>query len=194
MASIFYGWWVVFACFFLGFYIHGAVFASFTAFFEPIAKEFGWSYTQISVAASIRGLEVGILAPIVGFLVDRFGPRKLIFCGSLTIGFGLILCSRTYSLPMFYGAFILIALGMSGCTATVLMTAVANWFRRDVGKALGLMASGFGVGGILVLFIVRLIDLYHWRTTFVILGLGMWLIGIPLSLFVRHRPELYGIS
>jgi len=192
MASIFYGWWVVFACFFLGFYISGAVFAGFTAFFEPIAEEFGWSYTQISVAASIRGLEAGILAPIVGFLVDRFGPRKLIFCGTLTIGFGLILCSWTYSLPMLYGAFILIALGMSGCTGTVLMTAVANWFRRDVGKALGLMACGFGVGGILVLFIVWLIDLYHWRTTFVILGLGMWLLGIPLSLFVRHRPEPYG--
>ena len=192
MATIFYGWWVVFACFFLGFYISGAVVAGFTAFFEPIAEEFGWSYTQISVVASIRGLEVGILAPIVGFLVDRFGPRKLMFCGSLTIGFGLILCSWTYSLPLFYGAFILIALGMSACTGTVLMTAVANWFRRDVGKALGLMASGFGAGGILVLFIVRLIDLYHWRTTFVILGLGMWLLGIPLSLFVRHRPEPYG--
>jgi MFS family permease len=189
MATIFYGWWIVFACFLLGFYISGAVVAGFTAFFEPIAEEFGWSYTQISVVGSIRGLEVGILAPIVGFLVDRFGPRKLIFCGSLTIGFGLILASWTYSLPMFYGAFILIALGMSACTATVLMTAVVNWFRRDLGKALGLMASGFGVGGILVLFIVRLIDLYHWRTTFVILGLGMWLLGIPLSLLVRHRPE-----
>jgi len=61
-----------------------------------------------------------------------------------------------------------------------------------MGKALGIMPCGFGAGGILVPLIVRLIDLYQWRTTFVILGLGMWLIGIPLSLLVRHKPEQYG--
>jgi sugar phosphate permease len=128
----------------------------------------------------------------MGFLVDRFGPRRLIFFGSLTIGFGFILLSRTSSLIMFYGAYIPIALGMSACAGTVLSTAVANWFRRNVGKALGIMSSGFGAGGVLVLLIVQLIDVYQWRATFVILGLGMWLLGIPLSLIVRHRPEQYG--
>ena len=93
MRKIFYGWWVVFACFFITFYIGGTAIFGFTAFFEPIAEETGWSYTQISIAASLRGLEMGILAPIMGFLVDRFGPRKLIFCGTLTVGFGFIFLS-----------------------------------------------------------------------------------------------------
>ena len=192
MKKIFYGWWVVFACFLIAFYVTGTVMFGFTAFFEPIAREFGWSYTQISLAASLRGLELGIFAPVIGFLVDRFGARRLLFLGTLSIGFGFILLSLTRTLGMFYGAFILIGAGTSACTGTVLAPAVANWFRKDVGKALGIMSCGIGAGGILLPLITSLIDLYQWRTTFVILGLGMFLIGIPLSFLIRHRPEEYG--
>jgi len=190
--GIFYGWWIVFACFLLAFYRAGTVGFGFTAFFEPIAEETGWSYTHISIAAALRGMEMAIFAPIMGFLVDRFGPRKLVFGGTLTMGFGFILLSQANSLTMFYGAFVVLAIGGGACAETVLMTAVANWFRRNIGKALAIMSCGFGAGGILVPLIVRLIDLYQWRATFVILGLGMWLIGIPLSFLVRHKPEQYG--
>jgi len=79
--KIFYGWWIVLACFLIIFYVSGAVVLNFTAFFQPISREFGWSYTAISVAASIRGLEQGFFAPVMGFLVDRLGARKLLFSG-----------------------------------------------------------------------------------------------------------------
>ena len=108
---VFYGWWVVFACFVIALYMSGVVFYGFTAIFEPIADEFGWSYTQISIAASIRGLEAGLLAPFVGLLVDRWGPRRLIFGGVVFIGLGLMLLSQSTSLGVFYAAFILMSLG-----------------------------------------------------------------------------------
>jgi len=190
--KIFYGWWIVLACFLIAFYFGGAIFYGFTAFFEPIREEFGWSYTQISLAASLRGLEMGIFAPLVGILADRFGSRKLIFWGTITVGFGLILLSRTQSLAMFYGSFLLIAFGAGGCASVVTMAAVANWFHRKVGLALGVMASGFGASGLAVPLIVHLIDVSGWRTTLIILGLGMWILGIPLSLVIRNRPEQYG--
>jgi len=190
--NIFYGWWIVLACSLIGLYVGGIVFFGFTAFFEPIREEFGWSYTQISLAASLRGLETGIFAPVVGFLADRFGSRKLILWGTIIVGFGLILLSRTQSLALFYAAFLLLAFGAGGCTTVVSMTAVANWFRRKVGIALGVMSSGIGAGGLMVLLIVGLIDLYQWRATLIILGFGMWALGIPLSLVVRNRPEHYG--
>jgi sugar phosphate permease len=192
VSRIFYGWWVVLACFFITLYRSGALSYGFTAFFEPIVEEFGWSYTQVSIAFSLRGLEMGILAPTMGFLVDRFGSRKLTFSGVLILGLGFILLGLSNSLGMFYGAFILLVLGGSGCAATVLMTAVAHWFRRNVGKALGLVGCGFGAGGILIPLIVWLIDLYQWRTTLIILGFGMWAMGIPLSFIIRDRPEQYG--
>jgi len=189
---IFYGWWVVGACFLIALYVSGIIFYGFTAIFEPIADEFGWSYTQISLAASLRGLEIGLLAPLLGLLVDRWGPRRLIFIGSIIIGLGLILLSRTTSLGMFYGAFILVTIGVSTCSGTVLMTAVANWFRRKVGLATGIMTCGWGFSGLLVPLVVRLIDIFEWRMTMVILGLGVVVIGMPLSLLVRHKPEQYG--
>jgi OFA family oxalate/formate antiporter-like MFS transporter len=189
---IFYGWWIVLACFFIGLYVGGVVFYGFTAFFEPIREEFGWSYTQISFAASLRGLEMGFIAPLVGFLVDRFGSRKLILYGTITVGLGLISLSLTQSLAMFYGSFLLVAFGAGGCTVVVTMSAVANWFHKKVGIALGVMASGVGASGFFVPLIVWLIDVYGWRTTLIILGLGMWVVGIPLSFVIRDRPEQYG--
>jgi len=175
MKKIFYGWWIVLACSLIGFYVGGIIFYGFTAFFEPIRVEFGWSYTQISLAASLRGLEMGIFSPFVGFLVDRFGSKRLIFWGTITIGFGLILLSRTESLAMFYGSFLLIAFGAGGCAMVVTMSAVANWFHRKIGLTLGVMASGVGASGLMVPAIVKLIDL-----------------GIPLSFLIRNRPEQYG--
>jgi len=190
--KIFYGWWIVLASSLINLYVGGIVFFGFTAFFQPIREEFGWSYTQISFAASLRGLENSIFSPLAGFLVDRLGPRRLMLWGAITVGLGLILLSLTQSLAMFYASFMLIGFGAGGCTAVVTMTAVANWFRRKIGLALGVLGSGIGAGGLVVLLIVVLIDLYQWRSTLIILGLGMWALGIPLSLVVRNRPEHYG--
>ena len=163
-----------------------------SAIFEPIADEMGWTYTQISLAASLRGMEIAILAPLVGVLVDRWGPKRIIFGGALISAGGLILLSYATSLGMFYGAFIIIAIGIACCTTTVLVSAVAKWFRRNVGIANGIAVSGFGFGGLLVPVIVRLIEVYEWRMTMTILALGMLAIVLPLSLLFRHKPEQYG--
>ncbi len=189
---LFFGWWVVGSCFLISLYTAGVIHFGFTAVFEPIANEFGWSYAQISLSASLRGLEMGLLAPIVGILVDRWGPRKLIFGGAFITGLGLMLLSRINSLGMFYAAFFLIAIGMSSCSATVFLTAVANWFRRRVSIATGIMTSGFALGGLLVPLVTILIDNLGWRDSMFGLGLGVWLIALPLSLLVRHKPEQYG--
>ena len=191
-SKVFYGWWIVGACFFIALYLGGIVYYGFTAIFEPIANEFGWSYTQISFAASIRGLETALFAPLAGILVDRWGTRRQMFSGLIITGLGLMLLSRTTSLGMFYTAFVLIALGVSATAGTVISTAVANWFRRRIGLATGIVISGFGFGGLLIPVIVRLIDMFSWQTTMVFLALGMWVIVLPLSLLVRNKPEQYG--
>ena len=161
-------------------------------FFEPIVQEFGWSYTEVSIGASLRGLEMGILAPMIGFLVDRFGSKKLVLFGVITVGLGLILISQTRSLITLYSGFLLLSLGAGGCTSVVLYTAVANWFKRHIGRALGIAACGFGAGGVMVPLIPWLIDTYDWRTTLIMLAFGMWVFGIPLALVIRDKPEQYG--
>ena len=190
--NIFYGWWIVLACFFIAFYVAGVIFYGFTAFIEPLVDEFGWSYAQISFAASLRGLEMGIMAPLVGFLVDRFGSRRLLTSGIIILGFGIILLGYTRSLFMFYCSFVLMAFGAGGCTNVVTLTAIANWFDKNVGKAMGLMVSGFGASGLLIPVIVWLIGVYGWRTAVIMLGIGAWLFLLPLSIIIRDKPEDYG--
>ena len=190
---VYYGWWVVAACFLIAFYTGGAVFFGFTAIFEPIAKEFGWSYAQVALAASIRGMEIGLMAPLVGMLIDRIGPRKLMSVGMVIAAIGLLMLSQTRSLAMFYGSYILVAIGISAGTTTVTMTIVAKWFRKKVGLATGLMICGYGASGVVIPIMSRLIDVIGWRETVIALAAGMVVFGIPLSMVVRHRPEQYGL-
>jgi MFS family permease len=93
---------------------------------------------------------------------------------------------------MFYGAFLLLAFGAGGCTSVVTMSVVANWFDKNVGKALGVMASGFGASGLIVPIIVGLIEVFQWRATLIILGSGTLVLGIPLAFIIRNKPEQYG--
>lgn len=110
------------------------------------------------------------------------------FSGVLVLGFGIILLGLTQSLEMFYGAIILIAFGAGGCTSVVTMTAVANWFDKNVGKATGVTASGFGASGLIIPVIVWMITAFGWRTTLIILGIGMWIIGVPAAFVMRNKP------
>jgi MFS family permease len=157
---VFYGWWIVLACFIISIYTGGIIFYGFTAFIDPLVREFGWSYTQISFALSIRGIELSFLSPVAGFLADRYGSRRLAFGGVIIIGLGFFILSFTQSLWVFYASFVLIALGGGGCTIVVFMRVVNNWFRRKIGLALGVMSSGFGAGGLIVPLIVYLIDAF----------------------------------
>lgn len=189
MKGICHGWWIVLASFLLGFYVSGTVYFGFTAFFEPLVKEFGWSYTQISLAKSLRGIEMSVFGPMIGFLVDRVGSRKMVLYGVVTTGLGLLLLSFTQSLVMFYASFLLLSFGAGGCTGVVLMTTVAKWFDKNLGRAMGIVTCGFGAGGVMLPLIVWLIDFYDWRTALIILALGMWGLGIPLAYVFRERPK-----
>jgi len=112
--------------------------------------------------------------------------------GTTLMGPGFFLLASTRNLPMFYGGMILLSFGAGGCASLVTTAAVANWFDRKIGRALGIMASGFGLSGLIVPLIVYWISVYGWRGAFVIMGLGILGMGIPLSLVVRDRPEDYG--
>jgi len=188
----FYGWYIVAATFVIGFYVVGVVFYGFTTIFKPIVEEFGWSYTQVSLAASLRGVETGLLAPVVGILIDRWGPRRIVFIGGCLTALGLFMLSRVDSLVTFYISFILISAAMSSCMVSVLMTAVSKWFRRKVGLAMSIVSCGFGAGGLVVFVMARLVDAYGWRMTVQGLAFGVLFIVLPLSLLLRHKPQEYG--
>jgi len=191
--QLFFGWYIVAASALLMTYSAGAMLMGFTAFVNPIAATFGWSMAQISLAMSLRGLESGALNPFLGVMVDRYPARRLVLIGVIASGLGLFLLSRVNSLLTFYGAFLVIGFGSSLSIQMLPMTMVARWFRKNIGKASGILALGTGAGGLFVPLLVTLIDTQGWRNALVVLAVGFWVLGIPLSLLFRNRPEEYGL-
>ncbi|MGD9240687.1 MAG: MFS transporter, partial [Desulfobacterales bacterium] len=185
---MYYGWYIVCACGLISCYLSGTVFLGFTALIEPITREFGWSYTQISLAASLRGLEQGLFVPVAGILIDRWGPGRMIFGGSFLAGLGLIMLSRINSLAMFYGAIFVVAIGGSAMTSNLLMTVVATWFRKKAGLVMGIASSGVALGGLIIPLLTLIIDSYGWRSAAMCMGAGMWCIPLPLSWVFKKRP------
>ncbi|MFC2033840.1 MFS transporter [Chloroflexota bacterium] len=190
--SIFYGWWIVAASWFMFLVCGGIAFYGFTAFFNPIVGEFGWSFAQISLAFSLRSIESGIMAPIVGFLMDKFGVRKITIFGMIVSGVGFVIMSLTNSLLFFYMSFLLLSIGTSCGLGSGQYVAVANWFSKNRTRAMGILSTGFAFSGIMGPLLVWLINQYGWRDTLVISGVIMIIVGVPTGLVLRHRPEPYG--
>ncbi len=191
--GIFYGWWIIAACFVMSLYTSGVLGYGFTAVIDPIKQEFGWSSAQVSFASSLRGVEAGLFAPFIGILIDRYGAKPILFIGGILTGLGMIVLTQINSLVTFYLAFILIALGTSAVGVTTFIAAVASWFHRKLGFAMGLMVSGFGMSGLVVVPATMMIDAFGWRTGMFYLAIGVFLIVLPLSLIIRRRPEDFGL-
>jgi OFA family oxalate/formate antiporter-like MFS transporter len=193
MKKPFYGWFIVAASVAMNCYLSIAFFQGFQVFFLPMVKEFGWSRAATSGAFSLRQLENGILAPLTGLLVQRWGARKVIFAGVLVGGIGLMTIGTINSLLAFYITFTIASVGVSGPSHGVSWPViVSNWFRRLRGRALGLATMGPVLGGPFVVVAAVLNEWLGWRWAIVSLGLGLLIVGLPLSLVARSHPEPYG--
>ena len=190
--KIFYGWWIVLVSILTRSLSGGFYFYGFSTFFIPLINEFGWTYARISIAFSLRSVEEGFIAPLVGFLVDRYGSRKLMIPGMIVMGLGSVLLSRTSNLWTFYLFFTILVVAFSFTGGVALFAPIAHWFKKRVSLAMGLMVCGYGASGVMTPLLVWLIGTYQWRTTLVIAGIMVWSLGIPLALVIRHKPEPYG--
>lgn len=191
--KIFYGWWIVAISAFFNLIVSGTFFYGFTAFFNPLREEFGWTSAQTALGFSLQRFEGGIAAPLVGFIYDRVGPRKLIVTGMAIAGAGLILMSRTDSLAGFYITFLVTAVGISIGWSGPPMYTVSDWFAKKRTRALSYLMAGSSLGGILVPVLVYLIANAGWRASLVVTGVMFWLVTVPVAYILRHRPEEAGL-
>lgn len=191
---IFYGWWIIFGAF-----AGSALSASFnfhgiSAFFLPIANAFSVSRTAVATAISLARIEGALIGPLEGYLVDRFGPRRMMFIGVPIMAVGFLVMGNASNFGVFVGAFILgVVLGSSLGFGIPLSTSVANWWHRKRGRAFGIMWLGFSLASISVYGIVWLIETYDWRVAFQIMGVLVLVVGLPIAAIMRHRPEQYGL-
>jgi MFS family permease len=191
----FYGWWVLAAASFMGMFGNGAISSGFPRFFEPIRLDLGLSSASMALVFSLARAEGGAGGPLVGWLVDKFGARPMIFIGGLTAGIGLMLLSRAetyWQLVILFAG--VVSLGKTASLGQTLMAVVNQWFIRRRALALSTVMTSFAAGGA---FIVLLLDLgithLGWRTTVLYTGIFITALTIPVALVVRSKPEDLGL-
>lgn len=190
--GIFFGWWIVAAGFVIQILNGGLLFHAFSAYVLPLQAEFNWTRGQLSGAFSMARAESGILGPVQGWAIDKFGPRIMMQIGMVLFGAGFIFLSQIDSLVTFYIAFALMALGSSLGGFMPLATTVTNWFARKRAMALGVMMTGMSVGGLATPLVIWSLNVNGWRDTAMFSGIIILVVGIPLAQLMRHSPEQYG--
>ena len=184
--------WLVIA---IAFLTVGVAFGSrnaFAVFLIAVVEEFHWSRGLASGALMVGAILWTIAAPMIGALLDRYGPRIVLAGGALTMAAGFVVSGLARGVAEFYlGMGVLVGVGFAALTMTSQATFLANWFVRKRGLAIGAAASGIGIG---ILFVVpltqRLTDAYGWRAAYFILAAVLALVVAPLNyLFQRATPE-----
>jgi sugar phosphate permease len=161
-------------------------------YYDFMVREFGWSRTVVTSGNALSKLIVGPLFGFAaGWIVDRFGPRRLMMAGILMAGGALIGLGTISSLWMFYAFYLLNALGYVCGGPLPNQVLLSNWFDRTRGRAMGVAYLGIGIGGAMVPWLAHwLTDLFGWRTSLQALGVLVVVIALPLVYLVRERPPL----
>lgn len=190
--GFFYGYVIVAAAFSIVIIAHGAQY-TFGIFFKPILTEFGWTSAATSGAFSLYLVLWGLLSIFVGRLNDSFGPRIVMTASGFFLGLGYLLMSQVsvlWQLYLFYG--VIIAIGMSGAWVPLIST-VPKWFVKRRGLMTGIVTSGSGIGTILLsLAASRLISVYGWRISYMIVGSGVLVLLMLAAQFLRRDPQQIG--
>ena len=187
--GVFYGWWVLGSSVATQFLTASFTLQSFGAYFAVMAPEFGWSKTAFSVAFGIQQAGGGLLGPVIGWLLGRFGSRQVIRVGIVIFAVGVALLSQIQTLAHFYGAVCVIALGASLSGFLPLNTIVVQWFRRWRSLALAFVQTGIAAGGLVVPIVAWALETYGWRASALGSSLLVLLVGVPLTYILRNTPE-----
>lgn len=192
--KIFYGWRMVGAGGGLQFLQAMLLQQAFGAYVAVLAEERGWSKTTLSGAAAMQSAESALLGPVLGWLVDRIGPRAMIRAGVVAFGIGFMLLSRIDSVAGFYMAVAVIAIGTSLSGYFPINVAVIRWFSRKRARALSAMNLGMAMGGLFVPIVAWSMLTYGWRATAFASGVVSIVVGWPLASMFRSRPEDHGAT
>jgi OFA family oxalate/formate antiporter-like MFS transporter len=191
---IFHGWFVVAAAFAITLVGFGCAY-TFSAFLDPLQKEFGASRGSVSLVFSLAGFLYFGLGVVSGPLADRFGSRRLAVIGMILTGLGLAAAGMARSLIEVYAAYGLgVGVGV-GCAYVPAVGAVQRWFVKRRGFASGLAVSGIGVGTLVMPPLATLlINTLGWRTAYLALGALAIVVGAGMALLIENDPRDRGLN
>ncbi len=192
----FYGWNIV-AASFLAHLSYAEQFSSMLGlFFKPLQNEFGWSRSAMAAVQTIARVVEALIAPIVGPLIDRYGPRVLMLIGAVIVGFAMLGVTQMTAIWQFYllrG--VVVAVGFTLMGKLITDVAINNWFVQKRGRALAISQMGNQMSKVIFVPVtVFVIAAAGWRTMFIIFAVVTWLVVlIPSAILMRRRPEDMGL-
>jgi MFS family permease len=160
-------------------------------YYDFMVQQFGWTRAQVTSGNALSKLVVGpIFGFFAGWVVDRFGPRRMMLIGILMAGAALVGLGWISSLGMFYFFYVFNALGYVCGGPLPNQVMLTQWFDRSRGKAMGFAYLGIGIGGATVPWISHaLVQHYGWQSALRILGFGIIAVSLPLALLVKEPPR-----
>jgi len=182
------GWAIVWASFFTTAFASGGSQYGFGMFVEPLEQEFGWTRTQINLSLSI-GLISGLLSPLVGWGVDKYGSRVIMTVSLVIVGASFFLRAGMTELWQWYALSALLAVGFPG-TFLPIGKLVGTWFPATRGRMMGTAITGnnvFGLIGVPLLSLV--IQTQSWRLAYAIIGAGVVIIAVAVWFIVRNASQ-----
>ena len=195
VAGLYYGWrmiGMVTALRVLGGGLHQY---GFTVFFLPLTQDLGLTRASTSLAFSLARAEGSLAAPLVGYLLDRYGPKPLMLAATTLAGIGYILFAFVNS----YATFLIVYLGVVSLAFTAgfvhAPTVVANsWFIRLRARAMTVVSAAVPVGGALITPLLAIaVRTFGWRWAAFGAGIAFLLVGVPCCLGIKRSPESIGM-
>lgn len=189
---LFYGW-VIIGVGFSSQFFFGLSQQAFSTYLVPLGAEFGWSRAVLAGPRSLTQSQTALLGPLNGYLVDRFGPRKMMIVGVLLLGLGMILFGRVQNVWDYYLVNVVLGLGASFVGLLVMSTALNSWWRRRRTMAIAISTMGYALAGIIAIPVVVWVQTnFGWRAAAMASGVAIWIIGLPTAAFLRRSPEEMG--
>jgi MFS family permease len=189
----YYGWRVVLAACFGVMAGFGSLFVyTFAVFVKPLSAQFGWSREAISLGFGLAAITLGLISPLLGRWIDRFGPRRIILACMTVSSCAIISLALLRShLWQFYATCIVLGLVGNGAGHLAYSRSISTWFQRRLGMALAFVMVGAGLGAMILPVIAQaIISRSGWRAAYLSLGSLALLLGLPLSwryIFERRR-------
>ena len=202
--KLFYGWWMLIGGGVLSFVISLVSFHELSSFREAISDSFletdpqynitrGWNYAYESLFWLSRSLIVGlVVAPIVGVLLDRYGPRRLLLFTVLVTVAGFFVITQVQNDWQKHTATLIITVGVTSITSVVLIGALGKWFVTRRVLAFAILAACSSFASVFSLVSIVALHEHGWRFMAVIAGVGLLIVGIPVALMMRRQPEDHG--
>ena len=192
----FYGWVILATAASTQVVRNSAASLTIAVFIFPLSEEFGWSRALIAGAASLGGLAASFASPMVGWLVDRYGARLVLFSSVFILGISTVSLAWATVPVAFYVAYGVGRVIFSSPVQIGSSVVVSRWFIRMRGRTSGILFGSHSIGLVAFPLIASvIIGVSGWREAWIVLGILVWAIALlPTGLLLVQQPEDVGLQ